>query len=402
MPTKPRCLIFNAAFPVLGGGERYTVALGTVIAETHLVTYAGPNQPLPDRVRQLGFPALDVMLLTEAEFPSVSSQYDVAVFITVDVPPRSFATKSLAIVQFPRGVLPTRNPIRRWMVRGKLRRYHCVVYSEFVRDWLQQRWRVAGEVLMPPVVLAEPRRTAKENLILSVGRFTGRMGDEWYDKRQDVLIEAFSQLPALLRDSWRLVLVGGYAPSPEMDAHIEQLRQRAAELNISIETNVAPERLAELQDRARLFWHAAGFERPPSQPEGVEHFGISTVEAMSHRAIPLVYAAGGQLEIVTPATGRLWRSVPELIEQTVTLMKASSAELDTMSDAARAASVRFGTARFNTEARDLLERLGTRGVAAGRVRRAVDTRRRRARVRIYRINARLYAAFARYASRLRA
>lgn len=42
---RPSCLIFNRDFPVLGGGERYTVALGAVIAERYDVLNLGSLRP---------------------------------------------------------------------------------------------------------------------------------------------------------------------------------------------------------------------------------------------------------------------------------------------------------------------------------------------------------------------
>jgi len=59
----PRCLIFNPYFEVLGGGERYTVALGKVIAKTHDVTFAAPVSPSPALAERLGFGVLEVIWL---------------------------------------------------------------------------------------------------------------------------------------------------------------------------------------------------------------------------------------------------------------------------------------------------------------------------------------------------
>ena len=59
---------------------------------------------------------------------------------------------------------------------------------------------------------------------------------------------------------------------------------------------------AELRDlyaRASIFWHAAGLgEDPERHPDRYEHFGITTVEAMSAGAVPVVIDAAGQVEIV--------------------------------------------------------------------------------------------------------
>ena len=382
-----RCLIVNPYFAVLGGGERYTVALGKVIGESYEVTYAS-SMP-PDRVLagKLGFPPLDVQLLDDRDVARASLDYDLAVVVALQVPPPSFAAQSLLIVQFPSGTLPTRR-VRRWLAIAKLRRYHRVVYSEFVRDQLARRWNVSGDVLMPGVQLADGHQQPKQNLILSVARFVGRFSDDWNNKRQDVLIDAFSRLPPQLRETWHLALVGGCAPSAEMDEFIEDLRRRAAGVNITFEVNAPPERVSELQGAARFFWHAAGYERPPSDPERAEHFGISTVEAMSHGVIPLVYADGGQLEIVSPPFGRLWRSVPELVDHTAQLMKQPRAELDRLGDAARSASVRFGSTRFDAEARELLTRLHTPS-RAHHLARFANRQRRKALWGLYRLKQRL-------------
>ena len=125
---------------------------------------------------------------------------------------------------------------------------------------------------------------------------------------------------------------------------------------MSFEVNATPEELARLQDGARLFWHASGYERPPDEPEQAEHFGMSTAEAMRHGAIPLVYADGGQLEIVTNDVGRLWRSIAELVAATSELTAKSPSELDAMAEVARLVGKRFGLERFEDEARGVLER----------------------------------------------
>jgi glycosyltransferase involved in cell wall biosynthesis len=376
-----RCLIFNPDFPVLGGGERYTVALGDVIGETHEVTYAARNAPDPGRLAQLGFPPLDVQVLQDHDFPQASRGYDLAVVFTMDVPPPSFAGTSLVMVHFP---LEPSSSTR------VLRHYHCIVNSQFTREWLMRRWGVDGTVVMPPISLTERDPLEKEQLILSVARFMGALGNDW-SKRQDVLIDAFSQLPPQIRDSWRLVLAGSYGPSPEMDEFIRSLERQAEGLNVSIETNVTPQRLTDLRDRACLFWHATGFGRPPDCPERAEHFGMATVEAMSHGAIPLVFADGGQPEIVDEQWGRLWHAVPELVDQTTSLLALPPEQLDAMGRKARVASERFGSDRFAREARELLERVGVRHPStgfAGRVSNFWARLRRRARWDLYRLQAR--------------
>ena len=73
---------------------------------------------------------------------------------------------------------------------------------------------------------------------------------------------------------------------------------------------------AELLATSSLFWHATGYgEQARRHPERLEHFGITTPEAMLCGAVPLVVPAGGQVEIVTDGVnGRHWRTVPELVK----------------------------------------------------------------------------------------
>jgi glycosyltransferase involved in cell wall biosynthesis len=53
----------------------------------------------------------------------------------------------------------------------------------------------------------------------------------------------------------------------------------------------------------------------------MEHFGMSTVEAMSAECVPVVINKGGQKEIVSQGeSGYLWHTVDELIEYSMRLM----------------------------------------------------------------------------------
>ena len=57
----------------------------------------------------------------------------------------------------------------------------------------------------------------------------------------------------------------------------------------------------------------------------MEHFGISTVEAMSAGAVPIVYRGGGQVEIVRDdENGMLWKTIDELTTKTRTIIEDSS------------------------------------------------------------------------------
>ena len=82
--------------------------------------------------------------------------------------------------------------------------------------------------------------------------------------------------------------------------------------------NSASEELRELYRKAAIYWHATGYAFDADDyPFKQEHFGISTVEAMSAGAVPVVYATGGQKEIVTDEVdGYWWTDIDRLMNQT--------------------------------------------------------------------------------------
>ena len=86
---------------------------------------------------------------------------------------------------------------------------------------------------------------------------------------------------------------------------------------MELRLDVSREELLDLYSRASLFWHAAGYGQDERRhPERLEHFGITTVEAMAHGAVPLVYPAGGPAEVVEDGvSGRWWRTPGELVER---------------------------------------------------------------------------------------
>jgi glycosyltransferase involved in cell wall biosynthesis len=78
----------------------------------------------------------------------------------------------------------------------------------------------------------------------------------------------------------------------------------------------------------------------------MEHFGIATVEAMSAGAVPLVYAAGGQTEIVVDGVnGELWTSEKELVDGTISLV-TDATKYKKLQKSAMVRSEIFNTDRF--------------------------------------------------------
>jgi glycosyltransferase involved in cell wall biosynthesis len=119
---------------------------------------------------------------------------------------------------------------------------------------------------------------------------------------------------------WQLRLVGGMVSKDK--PFLNRLKKKAAGYPIEFQTNLSLTSLKQNYARAKIYWHAAGFgEKETKHPERMEHFGITTVEAMAAGAVPVVVAQGGQPEIVKDkTTGLLWQTKAELVQKTLQLI----------------------------------------------------------------------------------
>ena len=107
-----------------------------------------------------------------------------------------------------------------------------------------------------------------------------------------------------------------------------------------------------------MFWHATGLgEDTDTHPERLEHFGISTVEAMSAGAVPVVIGRAGQLELCEGGVaGYHWQTVDELVARTAELI-ADPVGRALMADRAVEAAARFGPEPFAARLEELVASL---------------------------------------------
>lgn len=167
-----------------------------------------------------------------------------------------------------------------------------VANSSYGAMWVKRLWNRRCEVLVPAVT--QRTGTSKVPMILSVGRFFA--AERGHSKKQLEMVEAFARLSSQFPE-WELHLVGGCAPQDE--PYLAEVRRAAAGLPVVFHIAASGEELDSLYGRASIYWHATGLgEDLDADPERAEHFGITTVEAMSAGAVPIVMRAGGQLEIV--------------------------------------------------------------------------------------------------------
>jgi len=159
----------------------------------------------------------------------------------------------------------------------------------------------------------------KKNIILNVGRFFADNGSS-HHKRQDELIKAFIRLN---RPDCEFHLAGSAASDPASQDYLQGLRALAkGHKNVVIHTNISYAAITKLYREATVYWHATGYGYSGEIfPENQEHFGMSTVEAMSASAVPVVFKSAGQLEVVEDnKSGLLWEDLDQLAVYTAKVL----------------------------------------------------------------------------------
>jgi glycosyltransferase involved in cell wall biosynthesis len=226
---------------------------------------------------------------------------------------------------------------------SKINRIIC--NSSFTKKFIDKSFSVKSEVVYPPVDVHEfmlsPKK--KENIILSVGRFDQIMNA----KRQDILIEVFKKMCDDGLGNWKLVLVGGLQHNK---GEFLKLEKMAFGYPVEFKVNAQWNELVDLYKKATIYWHGAGFGiDDQNQPEKVEHFGISIVEAMAAGCIPIVYDAGGVGEIIkNKSNGYLWQEKNQLAQMTLNMINTLVKEIDEVKKAQKTA-LKFSKEAFFKE-----------------------------------------------------
>jgi glycosyltransferase involved in cell wall biosynthesis len=322
----------------------------------------------PGRLKRLAarLPTLRLYrdLLVSAQAAPLTARYDLFISMVYVLPAFTRARRSVMLCQFPYerrlDIERSRGPrqlfklylwpywrLRRAVFGGEVDGFQLIIcQSEYVREWVSRLWQRESEVVNPPIDVPEqePDWDAKEKLIVSVGRFfTGG-----HSKRHDVMVRAFRQLCDDGHQGWELHLVGSVHRERDVDReYFERVQELARGYPVHIHTDVPREKVEELYRRASVYWHAAGYGADADKdPAALEHFGMTTAEAMGHGAVPVAIGRGGQREVVDDGvTGYLWESIPMLKQRTSELM-ADPALRRRMGQAAREASFRYSRQEF--------------------------------------------------------
>ena len=189
--------------------------------------------------------------------------------------------------------------------------------SMFTHKWLKKIWGKESVILNPPIY-TEPVKPevvySKKNYILMVGRLVP-------DKKIKEKIENFVQVIGKNNPSYKLVIAGN-TNTGKQDYFHELKQIESINNNIEIKNDISYAELLCLYKSAKIFWHAAGYGVDEKKnPLLTEHFGMTTVEAMTQGCVPVAINKAGQKEIIINGVcGYLWNTIPELNEKTQQLI----------------------------------------------------------------------------------
>lgn len=339
-----RAAIVNPYLDTLGGGERYTLAVAKALVNAG---YSVDIEWKTGRIKKdleerFG---LDLTGINFVKDVKRGDGYEVCFWISDGSIPTLRARKNILHFQVPFHGVNGKTLLNRM----KLFRINKIVAnSYFTKEFIDKEYGVNSLVIYPPVSVSKIKSKRKENKILFVGRFSQLT----QAKNQDVLVKAFRKFSKEYPD-WELILAGGVEVG--VGDYVRKLEKLAQGYPITIRKSPSFKEILELYGKARIFWSAAGFGvNEEKEPEKVEHFGITTVEAMAAGAVPIVYGAGGHREIVAQnKTGFLWKKERELISFTEKLIETRGL-MSNLSEEAKKGSLVYEEERFEQEFLDLL------------------------------------------------
>lgn len=348
----------------LGGGEKYFFDVAVLLAEEHEVVVALPADisanNIPEirskyesflncdlsKVRFTASPLFNGSSLQKALW---TRNFDVCFVMTDGSFFFSLAKKNIVHIQIPftqeKTGITERAKLAWWSTRN--------ANSAFTRAVVEKAWQTKIQYLHYPMIGDECFQPLdkKEKIILNVGRFFRQL----HSKRQDIIVKTFRQLtqqePKLLKD-WKVVLVGAI----EDQSYLDEVKALAEGLPIEFHHQMNRQELLKRYQTASIYWHAAGFEvDQEAHPEMVEHFGISTAEAMASGCIPLVVGKGGQVEVLGTELAHLqWQTIDECCAKTAHLLEKPETWPQLQSQAV-AQTKTFSRARFRQTLYEMIQ-----------------------------------------------
>lgn len=332
-----RAAIYNPYLDTLGGGERYTLTVAKVLVDKgYKVDLEWTSKNIKSKLERRF--NLDLSEVSVVKSIKRGDGYDVCFWVSDGSIPLLRARNNILHFQFPFNNIGGGGLLNKM----KFMRVNTVICnSKFTKKFIDKEYGLKSVVVYPPVDTKNFKPGKKEQLIIYVGRFSQLT----QAKRQDLLVRTFKELYDQGLKDWKLVLAGGAEVG--VDSYIDELRESAKGYPITILVSPSFNKLKDLYARAKIFWSASGYGVDEmEEPTKVEHFGISTVEALSSGVVPIVYSSGGPKEIIKhKENGYLWSDLKDLISLTENLANKESL-ISSMSKSSEISSKRYGYDKF--------------------------------------------------------
>lgn len=317
--------VYDPFLDTLGGGEKYILSIMEVFAELgHEVNIIWDKDLSGEIKERFAFrstlPAgrqVERSKFLPLQTLKTLQTFDYFFYVTDGSYFFSGAKKNFVYAMIPDKKLYSQSLINKL----KLINYKFVTHSIFTQKWLS-KFGIKSEVIMPyldnKLINQSINFEKKEKIILSVGRFFSHL----HSKRQDLMIKTFKDLKKKSKEfqNYKLILAGGLMK--EDQKYFDSLKKLADnDSSIIFKPNIELSELYKLYGLSTYYWHFAGLGVDEEKnPELVEHFGITPLEAIASGCLTFCYSAGGPKELITDGNnGFLFLSTDELIDKMISV-----------------------------------------------------------------------------------
>ncbi len=313
VPKRKAIGIFNRYWNTKGGGESHALSIAAGLQkEATVYLISDEDFDIEELERYYHIDLSNCRKLIETKIsPKFTEQFDIFINSTFHSNLPSRAKESYYIVSFPHKV-----------IHEDVKSSYTFLYnSDYTAKWARRYWgEVDREEILYPIgsidriSVNEIDHMKKDKIILTVGRFF-RGG---HSKNQHITAKAFRQFVHRYGDNgWKLVLIGSLNENVNDDLnYFHEVEKELEGLNYEIYPNADRSILKKFYSKAYLYIHSSGMGRDTEkEPDRIEHFGITPVEAMAKGCYPVTYHIGGPAELLKKLNiGRRFSNIAELVE----------------------------------------------------------------------------------------
>ncbi|MEK7597846.1 MAG: glycosyltransferase family 4 protein [Patescibacteria group bacterium] len=350
---KIKVAVYDPFLDTLGGGEKYILSIMDVLIdlgyEVNIIWDKDLRREIKERFL---FRSIERLKFLPLKTLQTLRTFDYFFYVTDGSYFFSGAKKNFIYAMIPDKKLYSLNLINRL----KLINYQFITHSLFTQKWLN-KFGIKSTVIMPylanKLIKQDTSSSKKEKIILSVGRFFSHL----HSKKQNLIIKAFKDLKNKSKKfvDYKLILAGGLMK--EDQKYFNQLKSLAKnDSSIIFKPNVSLDELDKLYKLATYFWHFTGYEVDEEKnPELVEHFGITPLEAMASGCLTFCYSAGGPKEIIEDNNnGFLFSNTDELIDKMISINSNKTLKEKVIDNGSRFVKDNFSYQTFKAKIKDSL------------------------------------------------